>query len=82
MANNDKDPMPAAGTLSPGQLLSLLKMEPKTLGVSSRGTWLTGDQHIQGGCWFDPTTPELYSIAVALSGVTIFKGRHNNDSDS
>ncbi|XP_056269035.1 uncharacterized protein LOC130192872 isoform X2 [Pseudoliparis swirei] len=33
MANNDKDPMPAAGTLSPGQLLSLHKMEPKTLGA-------------------------------------------------
>ncbi|XP_068455228.1 membrane-spanning 4-domains subfamily A member 6B isoform X1 [Clinocottus analis] len=33
MALNDKDPMPAAGTLSPGQLQSHLKMEPKTLGA-------------------------------------------------
>ncbi|XP_017286154.1 membrane-spanning 4-domains subfamily A member 15-like isoform X2 [Kryptolebias marmoratus] len=33
MAQNDKDPMPAAGTLSERQLESLLKMEPKTLGA-------------------------------------------------
>lgn len=33
MALNDKDPMPAVGTLSLGQLQSLLKMEPKTLGA-------------------------------------------------
>ncbi|XP_076611024.1 uncharacterized protein LOC143335466 isoform X1 [Chaetodon auriga] len=33
MAHNDKDPMPAVGNLSPGQLQSLLKMEPKTLGA-------------------------------------------------
>jgi len=34
MSVNDKDPMPAVASLSPGQLQSLLKMEPKTLGVS------------------------------------------------
>ncbi|XP_036948423.1 uncharacterized protein si:dkey-81h8.1 isoform X3 [Acanthopagrus latus] len=33
MVQNDKDPMPAVGSLSPSQLLSLLKMEPKTLGA-------------------------------------------------
>ncbi|KAI3358469.1 hypothetical protein L3Q82_014706 [Scortum barcoo] len=33
MALNDKDPMPAVGNLSPGQLQSHLKMEPKTLGA-------------------------------------------------
>ncbi|XP_069032404.1 uncharacterized protein [Embiotoca jacksoni] len=35
MAQNEKDPMPAAetGTLSAGQLQSHLKMEPKTLGA-------------------------------------------------
>uniref|UniRef100_A0A3Q0S637 Si:dkey-81h8.1 n=1 Tax=Amphilophus citrinellus TaxID=61819 RepID=A0A3Q0S637_AMPCI len=33
MAHDDKDPMPPAGTLSAGQLQSLLKMEPKTLGA-------------------------------------------------
>uniref|UniRef100_A0A672ZBW1 Si:dkey-81h8.1 n=1 Tax=Sphaeramia orbicularis TaxID=375764 RepID=A0A672ZBW1_9TELE len=33
MAPNDKDPVPPVGTLSPGQLQSLLKMEPKTLGA-------------------------------------------------
>ncbi|XP_073319390.1 uncharacterized protein [Pagrus major] len=33
MAQNDKDPMPAAGNLSEGQLQSLRKMEPKTLGA-------------------------------------------------
>uniref|UniRef100_UPI0037E784BF uncharacterized protein isoform X2 n=1 Tax=Semicossyphus pulcher TaxID=241346 RepID=UPI0037E784BF len=33
MSQNDKDPMPAVGNLSPGQLQSLLKMEPKTLGA-------------------------------------------------
>ncbi|KAG7225326.1 hypothetical protein INR49_027306 [Caranx melampygus] len=34
MAHNDKDPVPVErGTLSPGQLQSLLKMEPKTLGA-------------------------------------------------
>ncbi|XP_042362837.1 uncharacterized protein si:dkey-81h8.1 isoform X2 [Plectropomus leopardus] len=33
MAQNDKDPMPAVGTLSPSQLQSHLKMEPKTLGA-------------------------------------------------
>ncbi|XP_060948183.1 uncharacterized protein si:dkey-81h8.1 isoform X3 [Limanda limanda] len=33
MALNDKDPIPAGGTLSPGQLQSHLKMEPKTLGA-------------------------------------------------
>ncbi|XP_070840796.1 membrane-spanning 4-domains subfamily A member 4A isoform X2 [Chaetodon trifascialis] len=33
MAHNDKDPMPAVENLSPGQLQSLLKMEPKTLGA-------------------------------------------------
>ncbi|XP_041665565.1 uncharacterized protein LOC121524303 isoform X3 [Cheilinus undulatus] len=34
MSQNDKDPVPApVGNLSPGQLQSLLKMEPKTLGA-------------------------------------------------
>lgn len=33
MEHNDKDPMPAAGNLSAGQLQSHLKMEPKTLGA-------------------------------------------------
>ncbi|XP_030268522.1 uncharacterized protein LOC115579142 isoform X3 [Sparus aurata] len=33
MVQNDKDPVPAVGNLSPSQLLSLLKMEPKTLGA-------------------------------------------------
>ncbi|XP_034095307.1 uncharacterized protein LOC117561816 isoform X1 [Gymnodraco acuticeps] len=33
MSVNDKDPMPAVASLSPGQLQSLLKMEPKTLGA-------------------------------------------------
>ncbi|KAM8766791.1 uncharacterized protein AB9X84_005902 isoform 3-T4 [Acanthopagrus schlegelii] len=33
MVQNDKDPVPAVGSLSPSQLLSLLKMEPKTLGA-------------------------------------------------
>ncbi|XP_026156261.1 uncharacterized protein LOC113126460 isoform X2 [Mastacembelus armatus] len=33
MSLNDKDAMPAVGTLSPGQLQSHLKMEPKTLGA-------------------------------------------------
>uniref|UniRef100_G3N8P0 Uncharacterized protein n=1 Tax=Gasterosteus aculeatus aculeatus TaxID=481459 RepID=G3N8P0_GASAC len=33
MAFDDKDPTPALGTLSPGQLQSHLKMEPKTLGA-------------------------------------------------
>uniref|UniRef100_A0A1A8ILM0 Uncharacterized protein n=1 Tax=Nothobranchius kuhntae TaxID=321403 RepID=A0A1A8ILM0_NOTKU len=33
MADNDKDSMPAAGSLSVGQLQSHLKMEPKTLGA-------------------------------------------------
>ncbi|XP_060916080.1 uncharacterized protein si:dkey-81h8.1 isoform X1 [Labrus mixtus] len=33
MAQNDKDPMPPVGNLAPGQLQSLLKMEPKTLGA-------------------------------------------------
>uniref|UniRef100_A0A3P8WN89 Uncharacterized protein n=1 Tax=Cynoglossus semilaevis TaxID=244447 RepID=A0A3P8WN89_CYNSE len=33
MAHNDKDPVPVVGNLSPGQLQSLLKMEPKTLGA-------------------------------------------------
>ncbi|KAK5854525.1 hypothetical protein PBY51_004712 [Eleginops maclovinus] len=33
MSVNDKDPMPAVVSLSPGQLQSLLKMEPKTLGA-------------------------------------------------
>uniref|UniRef100_A0A3B4U5U3 Si:dkey-81h8.1 n=1 Tax=Seriola dumerili TaxID=41447 RepID=A0A3B4U5U3_SERDU len=34
MAHDDKDPMPVErGTLSPGQLQSHLKMEPKTLGA-------------------------------------------------
>ncbi|XP_040909829.1 uncharacterized protein LOC121192287 [Toxotes jaculatrix] len=33
MAHNDKDPVPAVGTLSQGQLQSHLKMEPKTLGA-------------------------------------------------
>lgn len=34
MAHNDKDPVAVErGSLSPGQLQSLLKMEPKTLGV-------------------------------------------------
>ncbi|XP_013868527.1 uncharacterized protein LOC106520815 [Austrofundulus limnaeus] len=33
MAQDDKDPVPAAGTLSVGQLQSHLKMEPKTLGA-------------------------------------------------
>ncbi|XP_067365456.1 membrane-spanning 4-domains subfamily A member 6B-like isoform X1 [Channa argus] len=33
MAHNDKDPMPELGTLSPHQLQSHLKMEPKTLGA-------------------------------------------------
>ncbi|XP_019960848.1 membrane-spanning 4-domains subfamily A member 6B isoform X2 [Paralichthys olivaceus] len=33
MALNDKDPIPAVGTLSSGQLQSHLKMEPKTLGA-------------------------------------------------
>lgn len=39
MAHNDKDQMPAVGNLSPGQLQSHLKMEPKTLGVSKRITF-------------------------------------------
>lgn len=34
MALNDKDPNPVVGPLSPIQLQSHLKMEPKTLGVS------------------------------------------------
>ncbi|XP_051811241.1 membrane-spanning 4-domains subfamily A member 15 isoform X3 [Acanthochromis polyacanthus] len=33
MDSNDKEPMPAAGTLSERQLRSHLKMEPKTLGA-------------------------------------------------
>ncbi|KAE8282394.1 hypothetical protein D5F01_LYC19800 [Larimichthys crocea] len=33
MAQNDKDPMLPVGNLSPGQLQSHLKMEPKTLGA-------------------------------------------------
>ncbi|KAM4540032.1 uncharacterized protein PAE49_020744 isoform 4-T4 [Odontesthes bonariensis] len=33
MADIDKEPMPATGTLSAGQLQSHLKMEPKTLGA-------------------------------------------------
>ncbi|XP_044192569.1 uncharacterized protein si:dkey-81h8.1 isoform X2 [Thunnus albacares] len=33
MAQNDKDPMTAVGNLSPNQLQSHLKMEPKTLGA-------------------------------------------------
>ncbi|CAJ1083666.1 uncharacterized protein si:dkey-81h8.1 isoform X4 [Xyrichtys novacula] len=33
MSQNDKDPMPPVGNLSPRQLQSLLKMEPKTLGA-------------------------------------------------
>ncbi|XP_029022812.1 uncharacterized protein si:dkey-81h8.1 isoform X1 [Betta splendens] len=33
MANEEKDPMPAVGSLSPNQLQSHLKMEPKTLGA-------------------------------------------------
>ncbi|XP_034021252.1 uncharacterized protein LOC117505819 isoform X4 [Thalassophryne amazonica] len=33
MVINDKDPAPAVGGLSAGQLQSLLKMEPKTLGA-------------------------------------------------
>ncbi|XP_051246925.1 uncharacterized protein si:dkey-81h8.1 isoform X3 [Dicentrarchus labrax] len=33
MSLNDKDPVPAVGNLSPGQLQSLFKMEPKTLGA-------------------------------------------------
>lgn len=33
MAHDEKDPVPPAGTLSAGQLQSLLKMEPKTLGA-------------------------------------------------
>lgn len=33
MAQNEKDPEPVAGTLSPSQLQSHLKMEPKTLGA-------------------------------------------------
>nr|XP_043908100.1 uncharacterized protein si:dkey-81h8.1 isoform X1 [Solea senegalensis]XP_043908101.1 uncharacterized protein si:dkey-81h8.1 isoform X1 [Solea senegalensis] len=33
MDSNDKDPLPVRGTLSPGQLQSHLKMEPKTLGA-------------------------------------------------
>ncbi|XP_061786798.1 uncharacterized protein [Nerophis lumbriciformis] len=31
--NNSKDPAPSSGTLSPGQLQSHFKMEPKTLGA-------------------------------------------------
>ncbi|KAG7217459.1 hypothetical protein INR49_021517 [Caranx melampygus] len=42
MAHNDKDPVPVErGTLSPGQLQSLLKMEPKTLGIHE--VHFTGD---------------------------------------
>ncbi|XP_058474315.1 uncharacterized protein si:dkey-81h8.1 isoform X3 [Solea solea] len=33
MDSNDKDPLPVRGTLSPGELQSHLKMEPKTLGA-------------------------------------------------
>ncbi|KAM7383724.1 hypothetical protein PAMA_011196 [Pampus argenteus] len=33
MPHNDKDPVPAVGSLSPNQLQSHLKMEPKTLGA-------------------------------------------------
>uniref|UniRef100_A0A3B4ZVX5 Si:dkey-81h8.1 n=1 Tax=Stegastes partitus TaxID=144197 RepID=A0A3B4ZVX5_9TELE len=33
MDYNDKDPLPAVENLSPGQLQSHLKMEPKTLGA-------------------------------------------------